>query len=250
MTTHEEVDELIAAYSLGAVSKPEAETVRGHLPTCPECQATLLRMAEVVAVLPLSLEEVTPPEGLRERLLADAGSTPATRAVMTSDLGSDGRQSTHDQGRPTARGNLLVLPRVPSWAPMAAAAALLVALFGWNVSLQNRPSPSPVSSTVQATLVDSSKSGVGNVTYLKDQHIALVSFHALSAPSPDKAYELWIIPRGGKAQPAGLFLPERDGTKVLIVNHPMSHGDIVAVTQEAPGGVPQPTGFVEITASI
>jgi anti-sigma-K factor RskA len=248
MTLHDEVDELIAAYSLGAVSDAEGAMVRDHLPDCPECQATLLRMTEVVAVLPLSLEEVPPPEGLRERLLASASDASPRPAVMTASLGSDARSTSRPGAPANHPSRFLSLRRVPSWAPVAAAAVLLVAMFGWNLSLQNRPIPAP--STAQATLVDSSHSGVGTITYLKDQHIALVSFHALSAPRADRAYELWVIPRGGKPQPAGVFLPEPDGTKVLVVNHPMSHGDTMAVTQEAPGGAPEPTGPVEITASI
>ncbi|MDQ6748418.1 MAG: anti-sigma factor, partial [Candidatus Dormibacteraeota bacterium] len=230
-------------YSLGAVSESEAASVRGHLPECSECQATLLRMAEVVAVLPLSLEEVAPPEGLRERLLAEAEGG-AARPVLTASLGND------DPPAPQ-RGRLLFLRQPSRWAPVAAAAMLIVGLVGWNVSLQNHPRPpGPAPSTIQATLLDASRSGVGSVTYLKEQHIALVSFHALSSPMPDKNYELWVIPRGGKPQPAGVFLPEPDGTKVLVLNRAIAHGDTIAVTQEAPGGVPQPTGLVEITASI
>jgi anti-sigma-K factor RskA len=248
MTLHDEVDDLVAAFSLGAVSDVEGALVRSHLPDCPECQATLLRMTEVVAVLPLSLEEIAPPDGLRERLLASAGEAAPRGAVMTGSLGNDARGRDERRRPASDRGRLLFLRRVPSWAPVAAAAVLLVAMFGWNLSLQNRPAAP--SATMQATLVDTSRSGVGTITYLRDQHLALVSFHALSAPRPDKNYELWVIPKGGRPQPAGVFLPEPDGTKTLVINRPINHGDTIAVTQEAPGGAPQPTGAVEITASI
>jgi anti-sigma-K factor RskA len=244
LTLHDEVDDLIAAYSLGAVSDAEADMVRKHLPGCAECQETLLRMTEVVAVLPLSLEEVLPPPGLRERLLASAGVDP----VMTSALGSDA-PATPTQAT-TAAGRLLFLRRVPAWAPVAAAAVLLVGLFGWNLGLQTRKPAPAGGATVQATLVDSHHSGVGNVMYVKDQHTAFVSFHALSAPNPGKNYELWVIPAGGKPVPAGVFLPDTDGSKVLVVNRAINHGDTIAVTQEPPGGVPQPTGAVEISGQI
>ena len=236
MTLHEQVDELIAAYSLGAVDDAEAALVRRHLPDCPECQDTLLRMTEVVAVLPLSLEEVEPPAELRERILARVAGAPASP-------GEAGAMA------PTI-GKLLVLRRVPSWAPLAAAAVLLAAMFGWNISLQTRSTGTPAPTTQQASLVDTSHSAVGNVTYMKDQQLAFVNFRSLTAPAAGTTYELWVIPRGGKPQASGVFLPNPDGSAVLVLNRSINHGDVVAVTEEAPGGVDQPTGAPVITAHI
>lgn len=239
MMLHEQVDELIAAYSLGAVDDGEAAMVRRHLPDCSECQGTLLRMTEVVAVLPLSLEEVDPPRELRDRILArvaraDAGTSEVARVATPV---------------PEPMGRLLFLRRVPSWAPVAVAAVLLAAMFGWNLSLQNRHG-NPTSPAQQAALVDNSHSAVGIVTYMKDRQVAFVSFNSLSAPSSGKTYELWVIPAGGKPQAAGVFLPDPDGSKVLVLNRSINHGDTVAVTEEAPGGVAQPTGAPVITAQL
>jgi anti-sigma-K factor RskA len=239
MTTHDQVDELIAAYSLGAVDEAEAGLVRQHLPGCPECQRTLLRMTEVVAVLPLSLEEVEPPAMLRERILAG----------VTAPQGAAASAAGRALAVPS-EGRLVQLRRVPRWAPLAAAAALLAVMFGWNLSLQTRSLPAPAPGNIEANLVDSGHSGVGTVTYLKDQHVALVSFHSLTRPTPGKNYELWVIPSGGTPQPAGVFLPEPDGSKVLVVNRGMVHGDTVAVTEEPPGGSPRPSGTPVISGRL
>ena len=233
---HEQVDELIAAYSLGAVDEAEAALVRRHLPDCPECQDTLIRMTEVVAVLPLSLEEVDPPADLRERILARVAGGPSSTGEVVPAAPS--------------MGKLLFLRRVPTWAPVAAAAVLLAAMFGWNLSLQNRHNGAPAPTTQQASLVDTSHSAVGDVTYMKDRQVAFVSFQTLTAPASGKTHELWVIPRGGKPQAAGLFLPDPDGSKVLVLNRTINHGDVVAVTEEAPGGVDQPTGSPVITAQL
>ncbi|MGI8609840.1 MAG: anti-sigma factor [Candidatus Dormibacteria bacterium] len=239
MTLHEQVDELIAAYSLGAVDGAEASTVRRHLPECAECQDTLLRMMEVVAVLPLSLEEIDPPKELRDRILSRV----AGQDVAPPERGLPASAHVEPQ-----MGKLLFLRRVPNWAPVAAAAVLLAAMFGWNMSLQNRHTTTP-SSTEQAALVDNSNSPVGTVTYMKDRQVAFVTFSSLSAPAAGKTYELWLI-RAGRAQPAGVFLPDGDGSKVLVLNRAINHGDRVAVTEEAPGGVAQPTGLTVITAQL
>jgi anti-sigma-K factor RskA len=247
MTLHEEVDELIAAYSLGAVSEAEAAMVRHHLPSCAECQETLARMTEVVAVLPLSLEEVAPPEGLRERLLVSAAGEPRG---MTAAPGSDGPIDERTAPRPApGTSRLPFLRRLPNWA-LVAAAVVLVALFGWNVGLQTRKTTPPPTTAIHATLLDGRHRDVGTVTYLKDQRVALVSLHSLSAPGPGKNYELWVIPAGGKPVPGGVFLPDPNGSRVMAVSWAIKHGDIIAVTEEPPGGVPQPTGKVEISAQI
>ena len=244
MTLHEQVDELIAAYSLGAVDQAEADLVRRHLPDCAECQDTLLRMTEVVAVLPLSLEEVRPPEGLRERVMAGA------LAGSTGAPPGRGPQAAPDD-RATARpGKLLFLLRAPSWAPTAAAAVLLLGMLAWNISLQARHTTAPPPQTIGAALVDASNTDVGRVTYLSDRHLALVSLQALSKPAADRNYELWVIPSGGRPRAAGVFLPEPDGSKVLVVNATLAHGDKIAVTEEALGGVPQPTSAPIISGGL
>lgn len=239
MTLHEQVDELVAAYSLGAVDTAEAALVRRHLPDCVECQDTLLRMTEVVAVLPLSLEEIEPPRELRDRILSGIAATDARPAAAAPRILADTEPA----------GKLLFLRRVPNWAPVAAAAVLLAAMFGWNLSLQNRPTVT-ASYAQQASLVDGSHSPVGSVTYMKDRHVAFVAFNTLTAPAAGKTYELWVIPAGGKPQAAGVFLPDPDGSKVLVLNRAIGHGDTVAVTEEAPGGVTQPTGAPVITAQL
>ena len=237
MTTHEQVDELIAAFALGAVDDAEAMMVRRHLPDCGECQATLVRMTEVVAVLPLSLEEVAPPADLKDRVLARVEGRGAAPLALA------------DRAEGPSTGKLLFLRRIPNWAPVAAAAVLVAAMFGVNMA-QRPPRATPPSSNLQATLLDGSHSGVGNVTYITDQHIALVTFHQLAAPEAGKNYELWVIPAGGRAVASGVFLPDPDGSKVMVVNRPIAHGDTIAVTQEAPGGVPQPTSSPIITGQL
>ena len=71
--------------------------------------------------------------------------------------------------------------------------------------------------------------------------MALVSLHGLALPGSGRTYELWIVPAGAVAQPAGTFLPEEDGTKLLVVSRQLPVGTQIAVTLEPLGGSPQPT---------
>jgi anti-sigma-K factor RskA len=64
------VDELLAAYALGALDledRPEAEAL---LASSPERQEELRRLREVVALLPYAAQPITPPDRVRQALMA------------------------------------------------------------------------------------------------------------------------------------------------------------------------------------
>lgn len=68
---------------------------------------------------------------------------------------------------------------------------------------------------------------------------ATVHFAGLAAVSSDRTYELWVIPKNGAPQPAGLF---RDGTSMTIhLKRAVPQGATVAVTIERAGGTSAPT---------
>ncbi len=67
-----------------------------------------------------------------------------------------------------------------------------------------------------------------------------------------KTYELWIITAEQEKIPAGTFDVDEGGRSSLIVNLPQDIGPIAmaAVTDEPAGGVPQPTGSIQLAGSI
>jgi len=73
------------------------------------------------------------------------------------------------------------------------------------------------------------------------------------SPAPDgKIYEMWLIPKGGKPAPAGLFQSASDGTALNLLSGPVDIAatGAVAVTLEPAGGVPQPTSTPIIVAAL
>jgi hypothetical protein len=66
----------------------------------------------------------------------------------------------------------------------------------------------------------------------------------LPALSPDKAYQLWVIPQGSAPVSAGLLKPDATGHATLFYPVPpdMPPPAVIAVTVEPAGGVPAPTG--------
>ena len=73
----------------------------------------------------------------------------------------------------------------------------------------------------------------------------------LPAAGQGKAYEMWVIPKGGRPSPAGLF--QSDGMRALyILNGPLDVSAIgtVAVTLEPAAGSATPTMPILIAAPI
>ena len=249
MNMHVEVDELLAPFALDAVTEAEAEFVRAHVRDCADCSATLARLSAVTAALPLAADQVVPPPSLRSRLLAevDGGenhmvlplASPAARLHL-------GRRVTGTRLR-----ELIGQPR--RWVPAAAVAAVIAGMVAWNVNLQGRlasPDRGATNAVVTATMSDLHRTSVGTVTYIAADHASVVSLRSLSNPSAGRIYELWVIGRNANPQPAGLFSPEADGTKMLLLPHVLNPGDTIAVTDEPMAGSKAPTTTPFITGRV
>ena len=221
MSTHEQVNELLAGYALGALDEDDERMVRRHVERCATCAADLKAMGAVSAVLPLSLEEVAVPASLRQSI-HDLAHARRERTIITPAL------------------------RLPAYRPLAWAAGALVAigLVGWNISLQVQLGQTGAEvaqlkgQVVHATLSGATASGT--VAYLGTDRVALVSLEGLTRPAEGKTYELWVI-GGGVPQAAGTFLPDSDGTKALVLARQLKVGQELAVTLEPSGGSPPPT---------
>jgi len=131
------------------------------------------------------------------------------------------------------------------------ALALLAGLFaGAQLGRQSAASPSQVLrfklegheglQGAQASVIDLTADG-----------IALVTFSGLPLPPEGKVYELWLIKGSGHADPAGVFSPDADGSKVVVVERPLAGYNLMAVTAEVgPAGVGSPTQAPELYGSV
>ena len=66
---HGEMQGSIAAHLLDA-AEADQEQALAHIRTCPSCSELARRLARAAAAVPLSVEQVEPPTGLRARILA------------------------------------------------------------------------------------------------------------------------------------------------------------------------------------
>ncbi|WP_284199652.1 anti-sigma factor family protein [Alicyclobacillus sacchari] len=61
--------ELCSLYALGGLAEEEVIPFERHLATCPDCQEELASLRAVTDVLSLDFDFVSPPPGMRERVL-------------------------------------------------------------------------------------------------------------------------------------------------------------------------------------
>lgn len=240
----EHVGEVIDLYALDALESGERDAVDRHLETCAECRGSLSDVRQVVNLLAWAPERRDPPPELHGKVRR------RVEQLQRAELSTRARPA-----RSRWRGPRFSLRN----GVVAAACTLLLALAGWNVSLQ-RQLTTVSQQLAQRQQVDAIFSGAGVRTVtLAPQPAAPDAWGSLVVnPSsteaylvakglpqlpPDKAYQLWLAYEGGRAN-GGVFRPDDRGAATLLVNAPDRLKNYIrsGITIEPLGGSPGPTG--------
>jgi anti-sigma-K factor RskA len=199
----DDLHDLAAAYALDALTPEERRSFEEHLRGCDACRAEVAELADAAGALAYGADAAEPPPGLRESILE------AARAE-----------------RPN------VVPLRPRWtapwiAAVAAAAAIAVGVGLWATlgTGGGRQAHTYALQGANATL------SVGSSGH------AFMSVKRIAPAPRGKSYEIWVIPKNGTPQPAGLFA--RAGTVTMTRDVPS--GATVAVTLERAQGAQSPT---------
>lgn len=223
---HEEVQGLLPAYALDALSPEEMRDVEAHLLTCEECQRELVLLRETTGILAEGVTLASPPRALREKIL----------------------EAIHP------RPQVTVLPLPWALGGAALAVALVVALAWISLSLDHRlvGLSARLASQQQllalltdpsaktATLAGSVQANVRFVYDPKRQDGVLVAID-LHDPGTDLVYQLWLV-AGTQPQNAGVFRPIPDRPIFVPVVADFSRFQAVAISVErGPTGAQRPT---------
>jgi anti-sigma-K factor RskA len=247
MSEHDEVESLVAGWVLGALDADELERVRAHIGTCPICRAAASRLGRVLGALPLDVEEIDPPAGMRERILAAATQQGSAETIALP-------KTRTKQYRPATK-ETISSGRPRGWVPAyAAAATVVLALVVGLVAgdLVGRQAP-PQAAVVRSALTghQALASAKANVIDLRSDAVVLVDFSGLPQLDSGKVYEIWLITAGGRADPAGVFVPDTNGSKFVLVAKSLSGYTQMAVTIEvAPDGTLAPTQQPDLYGSL
>jgi hypothetical protein len=230
-----ELREHYELYAIGVAEDPERGEIRAHLNRgCEVCMRGVKQAREIATLLGGSAEPSEPSPKLRRRILASVG----------------------------------VEERRFGWAPFLAG-ALALSLFGVvyfvgregevakelararedlstrDVQLTRLNEAFAILNGADTTVTSFGKSDAqppsGNIFVNRSRGVLLIANHLPPAPS-GKAYEMWIIPKGGKPKAAGMFQTASDGSGMHVERGPVDpQADLVAITVEPAAGSEQPT---------
>ncbi|GER90655.1 hypothetical protein KDW_48170 [Dictyobacter vulcani] len=223
--TCQDFEELSGAYILGALTPEERQAAQEHLANCPECTLMLQQLQPVANLLPLTVPEVEPPAGHKERFLARL-------EQETPEPAQQPRQIS--QARKTSAKR-----RFPWRTALLSAAAIilvaaLAAMTAWNFSLQQQvarlstPTIQTTTYAVQGTTTQSSMQG--NLTCYSKPQICSLQLHGLPPASGKQVYQGWLL-HGKQPTSVGL-LQVHNGVATVYFQGSLQDYDATAVSLE------------------
>ena len=245
-----EFAELAAGYSLGALSAVAEQRYRAALAQHPEWAGIAEDDARTAALLADGVPAVTPPQGVRDALLARIAVTAQdtdTPAATTAEAHAE--QAPLAVADPAGAGaGAGASPARPSRRLLFALAACLVLIVGLGVGASVvvpqllRPAavvaldrienaPDAAEKTVQLPA-----GGQATAHWSASMGAAVLVADGLGPLDDGRTYELWFV-RGSTPVSAGVFQADQ-GTTTAKLSGAMHAGDAIAVTVEPAGGSP------------
>jgi len=231
-----DLDELLGAYALDAVSEEEARAVEEYLLVNPRARAEVAEHRETATML--AWTGAAAPEGLWDRIAASLDEAPpAPSGELAAVLALDPTRRAAAPGRPRRRS---VARTLGAWAAASAAAAA-VAVVAVSL-LDDDATDAPLEAAVArarddrdsivvelVSVVDGTPGGEAIID--QDGHGFLIATGLPTLPD-DRTYQLWGV-IDGNAISLGI-LGHNPEVELFTVNGPVAQ---LVVTNEVAGGV-------------
>lgn len=255
--SHDDFAALAHGYALGTLTEEEARTFAAHLQTCDECRREVREMAAVGEALGRALPPRTPPDGLRDRVLARATSPQLTERHVRSATASQ-RGSAY--GWLAAAAVLVAaVTSIMAWqyreeASRARTEQQETALRVRSLEQQLAALQTTAATAAQTRSVLSARDmarvdlagqlpapGAAGRVFWSPTHGLVFAATNLPALPPGRVYQLWVV----ADTPISAGIAEPTGTGELsVVSTPNAPArpKAFALTIEPEGGRPAPTG--------
>ena len=250
--TCDEVRDLAASFVLDALEPAQMDAVREHLATCADPHVEMGELAGVLPVLDESIPLVEPPSSLKARVMAAAAADLEARRGAAAIAPEEPRVPSADVIRP--------LPRRPTslraWALGIAAVLAIVALGGWNYSLQQQLNDARAYEQQVATVLDAAQrpgsltavmradqaNGPNGLAAVTSDGVALIAMRDLAPTSGSEVYEAWVIASDGVPVALGELQLRPGGVGYLQAGGlPAESGIVLALTREPGPGATAPS---------
>jgi anti-sigma-K factor RskA len=232
---------LTGGYAVDALTDAERAEFEKHLDRCPACAEEVRGLRETAAKLALATA-VTPPPGMRSRVLAAA---PRTRQLPPDSRGPLTRAGDRTRVRRRSVSRAGLTAAILTLA--AAVAFLLVMQLSTSSQLrqaqQSNSAIAAVLAAPDARLESAPSAAGGTVTVVVSlgQREAVVTTADLPALPGTRVYQLWVISSAGAARSAGLLMVTHAGATTPKLAAGVVPGDRLGITVEPSGGTAQPT---------
>jgi hypothetical protein len=257
--THDEVRAELGAYSLDALLPDEQAAIDAHLSTCDECRKELRAMRDAAASLssmaPLRIMDPAKSAELRQRLLNRAKKdAPAVQPIRA--MPKPARALPWLLAAAASIAFIVAMVQRGSVArerddvrAALAAESLLVAQLRDTIAERERTLLAMAGPDVKVVdLVANNRRPNARMFWAQATNTWTMFAHDLPVPASGRTYQLWLITRDGQRISAGTFTPDQAGNAVVSAQYPLAADalNMIAVTEEPAGGMPQPTGEVVI----
>jgi hypothetical protein len=261
---HAEYQELLAWEAVDALDGRDAQILRAHLESCPECRGELAEMRDAAALLAHAAPPAVPGDEVRLRIMREIRSEPRSNPFQASNV------------VPLSHGLSSAWPNVWRLAAVFAFIALLLGIVVlWrrdaasrreiaelarqlnrqqrelqverdNVTRQTEALAllnSPDAKKIALTGTPTAQTARATFVYDEKSRSGVLLVEGLPATPADKAYEVWFIPRGLAPIPSRTFTVNANGRALISDNLPAAVGSavVVAITLEPKNGSTVPT---------
>jgi hypothetical protein len=228
----EELKEMYELYTLGLLEDEERIEIDAHLGRgCEACRKSLRDALATNAAVLAAAPEIAPPARLKRRILASVGvrqtgwgwaAALAAACMLVLALWMSVQERSRSADLADARRTILQIGAERNRMMQA-------------LSFLNQPETQQVG-------FGKNKPARGNIFVNTRRGVLLIASN-LPPLTPGRIFEMWVIPKGGAPQPAGLFQSTDSGTAFHMLSGPLnlSSGDSIAVTVEPEAGSSAPT---------
>jgi anti-sigma-K factor RskA len=227
---HDRWTDAVGAYLLEAMPEDEREAYELHLESCMVCRAEVDSLRVASNALPASVEQLTPPPALRDRIMA------VVEAEAELLASASGQRA--DLSEPRRRRFSLTSLR-PATALAAVVGVLAVGvLVGGQLGQDSGPSTETI-----AAQVNPDRAQGAQVRLVRTGDEAKLEVRGMPAPPAGRVYQVWLK-RAGREAPvptSALWVPRTDGSASVDVPGSLEDVEAVLVTGEPLGGSDAPT---------
>lgn len=234
--------ENLAAYALETLDADEIPALESHLETCQDCQAELADYRSVTMGLLQSVPPMTPPSGLRDKLISQLPSHRIRNSGLLANI--FGRFSLGQVATGIVVVFLLGLNIFSSLQIrdlQRQQAALTEHLSNEQTALAMLAYPSTQSLAINPDI----QNLAGSMLIDREKRIAVLVLWNLPSLEAGQTYQAWLIDAEGKRVSGGLFAPV-DGNRYTTITirapAPLRQFVGLGVTVEPEGGSAGPTG--------